>query len=51
MLGDLDAAVNSNDALDIYRRNGRLEEEALIAQNLGVYEYWRGNWELALDSV
>ena len=48
MLGDLDAAVHSNDALDIYRRNGRLEEEALIAQNLGVYEYWRGNWELAL---
>ena len=49
MLGDLDAAVNSERSLEIYRRHAMLEEEALIAQNLGVYEYWRGNWETALE--
>ena len=49
MLGDLEAAVNSERSLEIYRRHAMLEEEALIAQNLGVYEFWRGNWEAALE--
>ncbi len=48
MQGDLEAAVNSERSLEIYKRLEMREEEAQIAQNLGVYDYWRGDWESAI---
>ena len=49
MLGDLDKATNSNESLEIYRTHGKLDEEGQVAQNLGVYAYWRGDWNTALE--
>jgi class 3 adenylate cyclase/tetratricopeptide (TPR) repeat protein len=49
MRGDLESAVNSEMALEIYRRHEMLEEEAKIAGNLGVYDFWRGDWDSALN--
>jgi tetratricopeptide (TPR) repeat protein len=49
MLGDLDSATNSHESLEIYRRNAKLDEEGQVAQNLGVYAYWRGDWASALE--
>ncbi len=49
MLGELEGATNSTKSLEIYRTNGRLNQEGQVAQNLGVYAYYRGDWKAALD--
>lgn len=49
MLGELDKATNSIESLAIYRKHGKLSQQGSVAQNLGAYAYWRGDWDTALD--
>jgi len=49
MLGNLDEATHSERALQIYQRRGEPELEAGISNNLGVYAFWRGEWDKAVE--
>ena len=42
-------ATNSPRALAIYRRLGDPEQESVVLNNLGMYAYFRGDWDAAVD--
>ncbi|MGD0394967.1 MAG: hypothetical protein ABSC41_20285, partial [Acidimicrobiales bacterium] len=46
-LGRTDLATNSNEALAIYDELGDLAGEAVVLNNLGAFEYFRGAWDEA----
>ncbi|MCL1587698.1 MAG: tetratricopeptide repeat protein [Actinomycetia bacterium] len=48
MLGEPEAAVHSVKAIEVYHRLGALQEEAGVANNLGGFSYFKGDWEQAL---
>ncbi len=49
MLGQPDAAVHSVKAIEVYHRLGALQEEAGVANNLGGFSYFKGDWGGALE--
>jgi class 3 adenylate cyclase/tetratricopeptide (TPR) repeat protein len=49
MLGQPDAAVHSVKAIEVYHRLGALQEEAGVANNLGGFSYFKGDWGEALE--
>jgi tetratricopeptide (TPR) repeat protein len=49
MLGEPDAAVHSLKAIEVYHRLGALHEEAGVANNLGGFSYFKGDWGEALE--
>ena len=48
-LGRAAEAVYSQRALEIYRELGDLEEESAVLNNLGMFAYYRGDWDDAVD--
>ena len=48
-LGRLREAAHSERALEIYTRAGDLERQAAVLNNLGIYAYWEGRWQEAID--
>ena len=48
-LGQTERAVNSPEALAIYSELGDLAGEAVVLNNLGAFEYFRGAWDEAVS--
>lgn len=48
-LGHGDAPLMSHDALEIYESLGDLGGQAVVLNNLGVWAYWDGRWDEALE--
>jgi class 3 adenylate cyclase/tetratricopeptide (TPR) repeat protein len=48
-LGRRDEAVYSELALAIYDRTGDLDRQAAVLNNLGMFAYWEGAWDEAVD--
>jgi predicted ATPase/class 3 adenylate cyclase len=48
-LGRLDEAVYSERSLAIYEQLGDLSEQAGVLNNLGMFAYFRGRWDEAVD--
>jgi tetratricopeptide (TPR) repeat protein len=48
-LGRASEARYSGRALDIYRDLGDLEQESAVLNNLGMFAYYRGAWDEAID--
>jgi class 3 adenylate cyclase/tetratricopeptide (TPR) repeat protein len=49
MLGELDLAVHSENALQVFKDAGDLSAVAVLYTNLGAFAYWRGDWAKALE--
>jgi tetratricopeptide (TPR) repeat protein len=47
-LGDTRDAVHSPRALEVYRALGELDKEAVVLNNLGMFAYFRGEWDEAI---
>jgi class 3 adenylate cyclase/tetratricopeptide (TPR) repeat protein len=47
--GQPELATHSQRALDIYRELGDPEQESGVLNNLGMFAYWRGAWDEALE--
>jgi class 3 adenylate cyclase/predicted ATPase len=48
-LGRAAEALYSGRALEIYRQLGDLEQESAVLNNLGMFAYYRGAWDEAID--
>ena len=48
-LGELDKATNSQRALEIYRELGNLGSAATVLNNMGMFSYFRGAWNEAIE--
>jgi class 3 adenylate cyclase/tetratricopeptide (TPR) repeat protein len=48
-LGELDKATNSPRALEIYDELGNLGAAATVLNNMGMFEYFRGQWDHAAE--
>jgi tetratricopeptide (TPR) repeat protein len=48
-LGRPEEATHSWRALEIYERLGDPEHEATVLNNLGMFAYWQGRWDDAID--
>jgi len=48
-LGKSDGSANSIHALEIYKELGDLGGQAVVLNNLGVFAYFHGNWDEAID--
>jgi len=47
--GRPEEATHSDRALEIYERLGDLEREAAVLNNLGMFAYFEGRWDAAID--
>jgi tetratricopeptide (TPR) repeat protein len=47
--GRPEQATYSPRALDIYRELGDPEQESAVLNNLGMFAYWRGSWDEAIE--
>jgi tetratricopeptide (TPR) repeat protein len=47
--GHPEEATHSDRALEIYERLGDLEREAAVLNNLGMFAYFEGRWDAAID--
>jgi class 3 adenylate cyclase/tetratricopeptide (TPR) repeat protein len=48
-LGELDKATNSQRALELYEELGNLGTAATVLNNMGMFAYFRGRWDEAMD--
>jgi len=48
-LGELEQATNSQRALKIYRELGNLGSAATVLNNMGMFAYFRGRWNEAIE--
>ncbi len=48
-LGRGEEAVHSRRALAIYEREGDLDRQAAVLNNLGMFAYWEGRWDAAVE--
>lgn len=48
-LGELEQATNSPRALEIYRELGNLGSAATVLNNMGMFAYFRGRWNEAIE--
>ena len=48
-LGELDEATHSQLALEIYEELGNLGTAATVLNNMGMFAYFRGRWDEAID--
>jgi class 3 adenylate cyclase/tetratricopeptide (TPR) repeat protein len=48
-LGELDRATHSARALEIYEQLGDRRSQAVVLNNLGMFRYFEGRWDEALD--
>ncbi len=48
-LGRAQEATHSERALAIYTRAGDLERQAAVLNNLGMFAYWEGRWQEAIE--
>ncbi len=48
-LGELEEATHSQRALEIYEELGNLGSAATVLNNMGMFAYFRGRWDEAID--